>query len=50
LTTLARRPGRLYQGRHEDVTPLTPMLRTATDLASKLGDVVKGDLVKRDGK
>lgn len=38
LLALAQRPGRIYEGRHEDITPLSPvakMAEKAMDLASK---------------
>ena len=43
LATLAQRPGRLYEGKHDDITPLTPVLKTATELTSKLQGILKKD-------
>lgn len=43
LTTLAQRPGRIYEGQHEDITPLAPVSKaigeTAAKLADKIGDI-----------
>jgi hypothetical protein len=43
LTTIGQRPGRLYEGKHDDITPLTPLtsltkdvLKAVNDLAAKI--------------
>lgn len=34
LNAIAQRPGRIYEGQHQDVTPLTPMVNAAEKLAA----------------
>jgi chemotaxis protein histidine kinase CheA len=38
LGTLAERPGRIYEGKHEDITPLAPISKAVADIATKLTD------------
>lgn len=45
LATLAQRPGRLYEGKHDDITPLTPASKAAAELLAQ----VKSLLKKPDG-
>jgi hypothetical protein len=43
LLTLAQRPGRIYEGQHEDITPLAPVIKAVGEVTAKitqeLGDV-----------
>lgn len=43
LLTLAQRPGRIYEGQHEDITPLAPVMKAVSEVSAKiteqLGDV-----------
>ena len=47
LTTLSRRPGLIYEGKHQDVTPLTPAFDMAEKLANAMG---KADSMANIGK
>ena len=40
LRMIAQRPGRIYEGRQEDITPLTPLARVTTDLARATTDLL----------
>ena len=40
LGTLAQRPGRIYEGKHEDITPLAPLTKAIGDIAVRVMDKV----------
>lgn len=42
LRTLGQRPGRIYEGKHEDITPANTFANAAKDIVSAIKDVVKG--------
>lgn len=44
LRALARRPGRIYEGRQEDITPLTPVARVITDAAVDVANTAKREV------
>jgi hypothetical protein len=46
LLTLAQRPGRIYEGHHEDITPLAPLTKAVGDITAKLTERV-GDVVAK---
>jgi hypothetical protein len=40
LLTLAQRPGRIYEGQHEDITPLAPLTKAIGELLAKAPDKI----------
>jgi len=40
LVTLSERPGRLYEGKHDDVTPFSVAAKASTDVLAQLKDLV----------
>lgn len=41
LRTLAQRPGRIYEGRHEDITPFSPLAKAVGDAATSVANAAK---------
>jgi len=46
LVTLAQRPGRIYEGRHEDITPLAPLTKVLADTTAATGKIVQAAVEK----
>lgn len=46
LRSLAERPGRIYEGKHEDITPLAPVTKALAEVAAKVTEKV-GDTVSK---
>jgi uncharacterized coiled-coil DUF342 family protein len=44
LRTLGQRPGRIYEGKHEDITALTPLATAVKDGAQAAAGIVRGQL------
>jgi hypothetical protein len=43
LNALTQRPGRIYEGRHDDITPLTPLAKTLGDAVQSIRPAAKAD-------
>ncbi|MCM3565688.1 hypothetical protein [Hydrogenophaga intermedia] len=44
LKTLGQRPGRIYEGRHDDITVITPVVDAARAMGEAASDTLKSKL------